>query len=29
MIDEAKVTGVLPAVVVADAGYGVDTAFRD
>src|SRR5450631_89605 len=29
LLDEVKVSGVLPEVVVADAGYGVDTAFRD
>ena len=29
LIDEALVTGASPVTVVADAGYGIDTAFRD
>ena len=29
LIDEAIVAGVMSGIVVADAGYGVDTAFRD
>ena len=29
LIDEAKAAGALPQIVVADAGYGIDTAFRD
>jgi SRSO17 transposase len=29
LIDEARVAGAVPETVVADAGYGVDTAFRD
>jgi SRSO17 transposase len=29
LIDEALVAGAEPGVVVADAGYGIDTAFRD
>jgi len=29
LIDEAMARGAVPGIVVADAGYGVDTAFRD
>ena len=29
LIDEAFAAGVMPGIVVADAGYGIDTAFRD
>jgi SRSO17 transposase len=29
LIDAARVAGAVPETVVADAGYGVDTAFRD
>ena len=29
LIDEALLTGASPVTVVADAGYGIDTAFRD
>jgi SRSO17 transposase len=29
LIDEATAAGSVPGIVVADAGYGVDTAFRD
>ena len=29
LIDEAMVAGAAPQIVVADAGYGIDTAFRD
>ena len=29
LIDEARVTGACAPTVVADAGYGIDTAFRD
>jgi SRSO17 transposase len=29
LIDEVRVAGPAPATVVADAGYGVDTAFRE
>jgi SRSO17 transposase len=29
LIDEAMATGTAPPIVVADAGYGIDTAFRD
>ena len=29
LIDEAMATGAAPTVVVAVAGYGIDTAFRD
>ena len=29
LIDEAMAAGVAPKIAVADAGYGIDTAFRD
>jgi SRSO17 transposase len=29
LIDEARAAGLAPEIVVTDAGYGVDTAFRD
>jgi SRSO17 transposase len=29
LIDEALAAGAMPGIVVADAGYGIDTAFRD
>ena len=29
LIDDTMAAGVAPAIVVADAGYGIDTAFRD